>query len=305
MSRSLDTLKQQPLVDFISRKYGYTFKGSGKEVQLYDTELHSCFVNTDKQTFHWFAKGKGGSVVDFVCLVENVDTRAAIEIVKEFYEGVEVSIPRRKTIVEGKKTVGTHVDANVVRGTIARLSVEGKEYWWNRGISEATLEYASVGQIFRYNREWFTFPVYSKDGEVEFLKLRMCPWSRVGDEPKGASFPSGNSPTLYGRQFLQSDTEEIVLCEGESDVLMCLQHDSVALSGTNGCGVWKHEWSKEIASYTSIKRIILAYDRDEAGIAGEEKVIESLSQHAPAIELVRYPWPAGFTGDLSDFLLSL
>lgn len=303
MKNSLEQLKKQPLADFVTRKYGYNMRGRGKELQLYSgDESHSCFVNTEEQTFHWFAKGKGGSVVDFVMLQESVGLKEAISIVVEFYEGtiVEVRPTKRKVRVEKPKV--EPLNPEVVQGTLSRLSPEGILYWENRGIPYSVLQYASVGQIYRYNRDYFTFPVYSVEGYPLFFKMRMCPWSRVGDEPKGASFPVGNEPTLYGRQFITSTTEEIVICEGESDVLMCLKFGAVALSGTNGCGVWKDEWTKEIASYKSIKKVVLAYDRDEAGIEGEKKVAKSFAKYAPDITVEYYTWPDAHHGDLSDLL---
>jgi DNA primase len=303
MKPLLEQLKKQSLVDFISRKYGYNFRGHSKEKQLFTgDESHSCFVNTEEQTFHWFARGKGGSVVDFVMVQESVGLKEAIAIVVEFYEGVSIVKVPTKKVKAIEKTKVTPLLPGVVKATVEKLSTEGILYWEQRGIPYSVLQYASVGQIYRYNRDYFTFPVYSKDGDAVFFKMRMCPWSRVGDEPKGASFPAGNKPTLYGRQFITSTTKDIVICEGESDVLMCLKFDTVAISGTNGCGVWKDEWTKEIASYGSIKKVTLAYDRDEAGIEGEKKVAQSFAKYAKGISVEYYTWPEGYKGDLSDLL---
>ena len=295
-------MKSYPLEEFISRKYGYEFVGQGDELQLSSGgETHSCFVNRKKNTFKWFARSVGGTIIDFVMAEEEVGIKGAMDIISDFMKGMDKGMPIRKMTEVEKKEV-RRIDSKMITGTISKLSDRGVNYWAERGIPASVLEQASVGQIYRYGKDYFTFPVYDFKLRPVFFKMRLCPWE---EGEKGASFPSGHNATIYGRQFIRSTDSDFVIAEGESDVLSCLLHDSAAISSTGGAGTWKDEWSKEINTWENIKKITLAYDQDEAGEKGQEVVMKSLKKHASRIELEEYMWPPDHKGDLCDLLTTL
>jgi len=307
MPYNLKRIKEYPLEELISQLYGYEFRRSGGgEIQMYTgNESHSCFVNTEMNTFKWFSKDVGGTIIDFIMEQEGVSVKGAIEVAVDALDEISVDRrlkPRVKRGESKKKKAPQRIEKSMIKGTVGKLGEKGRGYWNKRGIDNETLDYALVGQIYRYGKDYFTFPVYDFKLRPVFFKMRICPWSQ-GE--KAASFPAGHGATMYGRQFVRGGDSELVIAEGESDVLACLMHDMPAISSTGGAGTWKNEWSKEINTWEQIKKVTVAYDLDEAGQKGQLKVMQSLAKYAPRLIVESYEWPEDYEGDLCELLSTL
>jgi len=96
--------------------------------------------------------------------------------------------------------------------------------------------------------------------------------------------PSG----LFGVNFLPKDLDtEIIVTEGELDVPAMwdiIRRDGI-VSGTTGAGNWSEEWSDDLEPY---RGFLLAYDNDQAGHDGAEKVAEALGRDRCSRVLLPY-----------------
>lgn len=293
MPYNVENIKQVPIVDFATRRYGHVFRGRGSEVQLeLEGELSSVFVNTSKNIFRRFSSGAGGSIIDYVMHFEGVDFKGACQIISDQHGFTQTNTIRRSKVKKAEQKKKLRIEPEWVRICQQRLTEKGKEYWYGRGITAEALEIAAVGQIYRYGKDWFTFPVFI-DNKVAFLKLRLCPWE---DGAKASFFPAGWGAHLFGTQFIMSTTDTIYICEGESDVLAALSHGLVAVSGTNGAGTWLDSWNKE---FSQVQNIVVAYDTDTAGQEGQQNVVDSL--YKSKLPVSYFQWPEGFSGDLCTY----
>ena len=62
------------------KKAGRNFKGL---CPFHNEKTPSFIVSPDRQTFHCFGCGKGGSIFDFVMLLDNIDFPEALETLAE------------------------------------------------------------------------------------------------------------------------------------------------------------------------------------------------------------------------------
>lgn len=312
MSYDLERLKQYPIADVVT-KLGYTLKGNSV---VMDGEVSSITVDKQKNLFYRFSRGEGGSVVDLVMMLCHVDFKGALDILAEM-EGASLvdsgRLPRSKTTVNKmiKEKRGfippCNIDKEFFFDCRRRMTKEGAEYWYKRGISEDILEELTVGMLHRFDKDWYTFPVVNVLNGANFFKLRLCPWE--SGVQKARTNPIGHKATIWPQQYLSDHVKKLFLCEGEADVMAAMsvadEHE-YAMCCTHGAGCWDDEFTQLIYKQCpNLESIVLCYDRDEAGMAGEEKVKENLQMYCrEGISIGYYPWPWGFKGDLNDLLLS-
>jgi len=105
---------------------------------------------------------------------------------------------------------------------------------------------------------------------------------------KNMVYPKGSSVSLYGVESLTKETDYVVICEGELDMLVLETQSLIAVTSTGGAGTFKKEWVEKLRD---LKEIYLAFDRDEAGQKGAEKLIQILSEELPQTRIYRINFP--------------
>jgi putative DNA primase/helicase len=88
---------------------------------------------------------------------------------------------------------------------------------------------------------------------------------------------------LFPDSMLEHD--DLVLCEGESDMLCLLSHGINAITNTAGAGTFKPEWAAQLAG----KAVTILYDNDTAGREGTQRVVQYLSKTAKSLVIARLP----------------
>lgn len=90
----LTEIKSIPLVDLL-RAEGLVLKKQGKDYVtqcvFHDDKTASLSISPNKNLFHCFGCGEGGSVIDWVMKRQNVSFRYAVEWLKDYQSGVGVS----------------------------------------------------------------------------------------------------------------------------------------------------------------------------------------------------------------------
>ncbi|RJP60901.1 MAG: toprim domain-containing protein [Candidatus Auribacter fodinae] len=78
------------------------------------------------------------------------------------------------------------------------------------------------------------------------------------------------SVRLYGvNEIIDSNCNEIIVCEGEWDRLILRQHGFMAVTSTNGCQSFKKEWNR----YFQNKHLIFIFDCDAPGQNAATEII--------------------------------
>ncbi len=142
-----------------------------------------------------------------------------------------------------------------------------------RGLKLDTIKKFMIGWDPKRSKN--TIPVRDKYGKVVNVRLY-----NAKKKPKICNFTDGKhkygSPArLYGIGHLSKlpDGAQVILCEGEWDMLLLRQEDFNAVTGTGGCNTFRREWAKEFKG----KKVVVLYDADEEGKkAANETVLRAL-----------------------------
>lgn len=149
-----------------------------------------------------------------------------------------------------------------------------------RGITRETVENLLIG--WDKDSGSYTLP-FVVDGELVNVKhYRLHPDE---EQRKMWSYTGHNLPRLYPVPP-DEDDDHVLLCEGELDTLLAIQHGWTAVTGSHGAGVWESEWTKHFKD----KRVTVIYDRDKAGEKGRRKVLNDLKAVAREIRFVDLPF---------------
>lgn len=161
-----------------------------------------------------------------------------------------------------------------------------------KGIHTKTIVERKVG----YDRDWkaYTIPIFGDDGEIwNVRRYNMYP----GEGRRKIWHVKGMRATeLY--PIDQLDADEIVIGEGEWDMLLTIQNGYAAITRTGDATVWKPEWSELFAG----KRVYLANDADHKGLSANRKIGRALSPVAEVF-VIKLPFEIvpKHGEDLSDF----
>jgi twinkle protein len=186
---------------------------------------------------------------------------------------------------------------------------EGTIRWMKkRGISEATLRHFKV-----YSEAKHHFPArvkgdsaaicfpYFADGKPRNVKYRSVGHMSEGKEVKDFTMSSGAQPIWYNLDGVATDATEVVVVEGEMDVL-ALHEAGIAnvVSPPNGCQSIGEEVMLSGERFLSDDRvrIILAGDMDAAG----KKAMDDFAARIGKERCAKVQWPADCK-DANDTLM--
>lgn len=285
------------------------------------TPSFAVYPNTE--TFHCFGCGVGGDVISFVMRAENLEYPDAIEFLAK-RAGLQMPEDEsgEKTV---KRSHYYEMNREAARFFNRCLSLpeaqEARKYLAERGLSAAAIKRFGLGfapnsfdalrnhmhklgyhdeelktaflcgksertgKYFDYFRGRIIFPIIDHFSNVIGFGGRA-----IGDgKPKYLN--SSDTPVfkksrnLFALNFARNAcAESLILCEGYMDVIavnMAGFPNAVATLGT----ALTVEQARMMAKYT--KKIILAYDSDEAGVAAAKRAIPMLADVGLEVKMLR------------------
>lgn len=139
------------IVDIISERI--PVKKAGRNLKalcpFHGEKTPSFVISPDRQTFHCFGCGKGGSVFDFVMLYDHVDFAEALETLAD---RAGVKLEHRPTDTPESKLKQKLYEANHLASeyyhyllTKHKVGEAAREYLKRRGVSEKSIETFSLG----------------------------------------------------------------------------------------------------------------------------------------------------------------
>ena len=152
-----EVLAKNDIVDLISRYT--TLKRVGNRYQALcplhnDRKTPSFSVSPDKQLFHCFGCGAGGTAIHFIMAKENLDF---MEAVKLLADRAGIPIPDYRSQTERTKAAAIHnkkkrmyeMNAEAARYFFSNLTARGNEraieYLKHRGLSNSTIKSFGIG----------------------------------------------------------------------------------------------------------------------------------------------------------------
>ncbi len=165
-------------------------------------------------------------------------------------------------------------DTSLIEKCAENLPERIRKYLNDRGITDETIKKRKLGFGNFYKRNWITVPIPDNQGSWAFLKLRCDPEDESNSD-KYKAYPTGGiGSSLYGIESM-TNAQEVWVCEGEFDQMILNQHGIAAITSTAGAGTFKPEWAKTLVR---IPRIVVCFDKDEAGQKGTDRTIKILEE---------------------------
>ncbi len=323
----LDELaRRNDIVDVVSGYVALTKRSGANQFGLcpfHGEKTPSFSVNADKQIYHCFGCGKGGSVINFIMEIENLSfpdavqflaRRAGMEVPQD---GYDADRGRRSRMLELNRDAARYFHSQLIapsgapaqdyvrrRGIVSMVKPFGLGYapdGW-QGLTDAMTAkgytrqelidagLARVGKkggLYDYFRDRLMFPVIDVRGSVIGFSGRIL----SDGEPKYLNSPDtsvySKSRSLFALNLAKkSKNGYILLAEGNIDVVSLHQagfDSAVASLGTSLTA----DQARLIARYTD--QVIIAYDADAAGQKAAQRAIGILQPLDLKIKVLKIP----------------
>ena len=169
-----------------------------------------------------------------------------------------------------------------------------RQFQDRRGLDRATIESYQLG--WDKGARAYTIPVHDSDGTL--LNVRRYSLD-PGERRKMWSVAGHGTPVLYPLEGHQHWGKQVVICEGELDTLLTIQHGFDAVTRTGAAKVWRPEWNQ----YFVGKDVYLCHDMDTPGQEANAMHATSLATVAHAVFFITLPYPVTPKDgkDLTDF----
>src|SRR3989344_3823670 len=309
----LEQIKERlDVADFIR---GYiALSPAGKNLKglcpFHKEKTPSFVVSPDKQIWHCFGCSKGGDVVAFAMLYENLEFLDALKLLAE-----KAGLDFQKTATPDQKRLNVLYDINRSAKDYFVVNLSGKpiEYLLSRGLKKETIAEFEIGfapmssdsltrQLIKSGfavadieragltartergtywdrfRGRIMFPLYSSFGKVVGFTGRIMPDQENPNVGKYVNSPEtsifNKSKLLYGFHKSRNNIREqniALLVEGQMDFLMLWQDGVKNAVAVSGTALTP-DHLKTLRRLT--EKITVCFDSDEAGQAATERAID-------------------------------
>ena len=311
-------LERANIYDVISRYT--TLKRSGSSAKglcpFHSEKTPSFSVSEQKQVYHCFGCGASGSVINFVCNIENLSFVEGVKFLGDMY-GIRVEdtaftddrlAKRKSRIYEMNKLTARFFYDNL----ISEKGYEARKYLLERGLTSETINRFGLGYAensfnslinflrgkgfsdyeisdaglsarkenkkpYDFFRNRVMFPVFDVRGNV------IAFGGRVLDDSKPKYLNSPETPVFDKRKNLfglniakKSNSKRLILVEGYMDVISLHQHGADTAIASLGTSLTE-DHAKLLKRYAD--ELVLCYDSDGAGQTAASRAIEILSKH--------------------------
>lgn len=241
----------------------------------------SWFITDDKGEkknglHHCFGCGFGGTAVDLVQTVLDIEYPSAIVYIKERAYGD--SIPYTSVRVNFVPLVkqSFKVPKDVVFEPFDRWPFGPRNYLLSRNVTPYQVDKWNLGYAVSGRLAGRIFiPICNSRGQlVSYMARSYCDHDRRYLEPEDQENSDVN--TVFGENHWSKERETIILAEGAFNCFALERaFPFVDLGALRGSGVTP----KKVMKISTFKRIIVVTDNDLAGINAEEKLRANLDRH--------------------------
>ena len=320
-----ELVSRNDIVDVVSGYVRLSKRSGANQFGLcpfHSEKTPSFAVNPEKQIYHCFGCGKGGSVINFIMEIENLGYRDAVAFLAR---RAGMAMPQEQDDAESRKRARMlALNKDAARFFYEQLSTpaggSARDYMVRRRISPATaknfglgfapdswdslekamrqkgysdFELADAGLVRRgksggfYDtfRNRLMFPVIDVRGNVIGFSGRI-----LGDgEPKYMNSPEtlvfNKSRNLFALNLAKkSKSGYILLSEGNIDVVSLHQAGFDSAVASLGTSLTP-EQARLLSRYTD--QVIIAYDNDGAGIKASQRAIGILEKLDVKVKVLR------------------
>lgn len=273
------------------------FNGCDDDRRARGEELH-CSFNLSSCTYHCFKCGEDGNY---------------ITLRKFFGDYEEYDAEQRVAQVSFEKKSNAPSLESMVRRFHRDTRGQARGYFNGRGINDNSIDEFMLGIGEFYDCQWFMIPVFDKDGNVAYVKLRRMQKDGLADVlaealgekntlPKYKLYPTGSKTILVGEdQLVKSSSSDVLICEGELDRIITMQ-EGVKMPVVTGGGAqtFRDEW---IDSLKNMRNIYICMDKDDVGEKSAERLAKRISERIPTASIykISLPFEDDTKKDLTDY----
>ena len=284
---------------------------------FHDDKTPSLIISPATNLFNCFGCGEGGSVIDWVMKTLNLSFRDAVEQLQRDHLSLAASpsTPKAVPSVDAVPGIETADDQALMRRVMdyyhqtLKQSPEALDYLAKRGLDDAELiksfklGYANrtlgltlplknrkagaeirsqlqrIGLYRDTGREHFNgslvIPVMDANGLISEVYGRKTHGNLRKGTPKHTYLP-GPHAGVFNRVGL-ANTEEVILCESLIDALTFWRWGFRHVTSSYGTNGFTDDLLAAFKLH-NIQRVLIAYDRDDAGNKAASSVAETLTQ---------------------------
>lgn len=340
-AEELERLKAEIAVERLVESAGIELKRVGKDLHgrcpFHDDAQASLVITPAKNLWHCFSCQIGGGPIDWMMKLKGVSFRHAVELLREGTVDLPAVSRGRIRVLPAPMRFDAD-DAALLTETIGyyherlKQSPEALAYLAKRGIHDASMiERFKLG--FADRTLGLRLPESNRKAgsEIRARLQKLGLWRESGHEHFNGSVvipiigPSGQITEVYGRKITEglragtpnhlylpgphrgvwnetalAESKEIILCEALIDALTfwCAgYHHVTAAYGIEGFT------ADHLAAFQrhGTQRVLIAYDRDEAGERAAEKLSKQLM--AEGLDCYRIQFPKGL--DANEYALKV
>lgn len=275
---------------------------------FHNEKTPSFTVYPDTQSFYCFGCGAGGSSVEFIRKIENLDYIDAVKLLADRagmqmpQDGFDDSISkRRRRILEanretarfyhsylmsegGKIGLNYFLGRGLTRKTITKFGLGMAPDSWDSLIKHLKskgftyTEMLDAGLVRKGNKGYYDYfrnrvmtPIIDVRGNVIAFGGRVLDDSKPKYVNTSDTLAYKKTNELFALNIAKdSGKDTLILCEGYMDVIS--MHQAGFTNSVAGCGTaLTSEQVRQICRYS--KEVILAYDADEAGQKAVQKAM--------------------------------
>lgn len=281
---------------YLSHKWVHYHK-SGKEIVAYCI-FNDCDEDSHGKEAHLYIDDSNGCYQCKKCLEQG----NWVTLLKHFgdnlsdYPLLGYESPRRLEQTSTKKQTVRLTDKDITKYQNA-IPENIREYLNGRGITNEIITERQLGYGSFYGSNWITIPIRDMQWKFQFFKLRRDPFGPEGT--KYMFYPTGSEAMIYGAENLENNNDYIIICEWEFDQMVLAREWLFGVTSTGGVGTFKEEW---IPYFSSLSKIYICFDTDEAWEKWAEKLINRLSVRFPEKEIYKVSLPKGMGKDISEYI---
>lgn len=307
---------------------------------FHEDKTPSCVITPKENLFHCFGCGEAGSVIDWVMKTQGVSFRHAVEILQQDNPSLAAKPVKHGTTPKLAGVISADAGQQKLLHQITAYyhqclldSPEALEYLAKRGLNHPELiktfllgyanrtlgyrlpqknraegkaireQLQTVGILRQSGHEHFTgsvvFPVVSPGGEIQEIYGRKLLGNRLRKGTPIHTYLPGEHGGVWNVACLAA-SEEIILCESLIDAMTFWVNGFKNVTSSYGTNGFTDEHLSAFRQH-QIKRVLIAYDNDEAGNTATEKLTETLT--AEGMDCFRIEVPKGM--DINEYALAV
>lgn len=244
-----------------NKKWRYKTVPSPKGIQF---QIEKCPFCLDKAGTHFYVSSETGQYFCHHCSAAG----SLLSLKKHLGDladpiSFNTLTPKEEIIIDEKEL------ENVQKSHLKLL--QDKDvllYLSSRSFTKEAVKYFKLGLSGEDHTRWLLFP-YISNGKLKNIKMRTLPPAK-----KGFKRLLGGESSLYNEDILSEKLDYVIVCEGEIDLISLWSKGFKNVVATSiGAGGIKNEWIEQL---DKIPTILIAYDSDDAGQIGAQKLASRL-----------------------------